>query len=108
MTMFMNIDALPAGTKLYTLYVVSEDVPEGTPRSEMHCDEVDVTCARVNGAWNDAPNYGKVHPTGEHVPTYLMETYGDGVRIVGIVNQSDGFVVYDAFKAGDETGADDL
>lgn len=107
--MWTNLHTLPAGTSMYTLYVTTD--PEGTNRSAMTCEEVDVTCERVNGTCWDAPNYGKVWPSGEHVPSYLMEVYGD-VRIIGIVNQTDGYIAWDGFKCENpmmrETGADDL
>jgi hypothetical protein len=108
MTLFMNLDTLPAGKAYYTVYVTTD--PEGTARLEMGADEVDVVAARDAG-WGDVCNNGQelrdFYEDGNHKPAtnWILEMYGPDSRIIGVVNQSDGFVVYDAFVAGDEEGA---
>ena len=99
--MWMNLDQLPAGKHMYTVYVTLD--PEGTPRNEMSADEVDVV-APSRATWGEVVNDGAVHPTGERSVDYLLEMYGAESRVIGVVDQSDGYVVYDAFVAGDETG----
>lgn len=100
--MWMNLDALPAGKSMYTVYVTTD--PEGTPRSEMGADAVDIV-ASSSATWGSVCSYGTAHPSGEHAPTYIIGLYGEDARIIGVVNQSDAYVVYDAFLEGDETGA---
>lgn len=105
--MWMNLDKLPAGTSMYTVYVT--DDPEGTARSAMSVEEVDVIGPSHCASWGQlVVNDSKVHPTGENASQYIVASYGEDVRIIGVVNQSRGSVIYDAFAAGDETGANDL
>ena len=101
----MNIDALPAGKSLYTVHVTLD--PEGTPRSEMAADEVDVV-AGSRASWGQVVSDGVENDGGANAGGYIWATYGENARVVGVVNQSDGFVLFDAFKAGIETGADDM
>lgn len=97
--MWMNLDQLPVGKSMYTVYVTTD--PEGTTRDEMEAEEVDVV-ASSSASWGTVVNDGKVHPEGENAGAYIRESYGLDSRIVGVVNQSDGYVVYDAFAAGRE------
>lgn len=99
--MFVNLHTLPAGKSMYTLYVTAA---APTTRSMTECDEVDAT-AKSNATWGEVASYGQAHPDGTHLPTYLMDLYGPDVRIVGIVNQTDAFVLFDAF---DGAGPDAL
>ena len=103
--MWMNLDQLPAGKAMFTVYVTVD--PEGTNRSAMSAEEVDVVASR-SASWGEVVNDGGVHPRGERCVDYLLESYGPDSRVIGVTNESDGYVVYDAFKAGDETGEDDL
>lgn len=109
--MWMNLDTLPAGRSMYTVYVTCE--PEGTARSQMSADEVDVV-ARSSASWGEVCNDGQVlrdfREEGNHTPatSRMLEMYGEDMRVIGIVNQSDGYVVFDAFAAGIETGANDM
>jgi hypothetical protein len=50
----------------------------------------------------EVEEHGEEHPDGGNAGEYIWQTYGQNARIVGVVNQSDGYVVYDAFAAGDE------
>lgn len=97
--MWMNLDQLPAGKAMFTVYVTLD--PKGTPRDEMGADEVDVVAPRSSGRQGVLEN-GTEHPDGGNAGEYIWQTYGPTARVVGVVNQSDGFVVYDAFEAGDE------
>lgn len=75
--MFMNLHTLPAGQAMYTLAVT--DDPAGTPRDQVEYDEVDV-----------------VAPAGASVAAIIaaadLDGY-EGCRVIGVVNQSDGYVV---------------
>jgi hypothetical protein len=102
----MNLHALPAGTHMYTAYVTTD--PEGTPRDEMGADEIDIT-APAGSSWGVVVNDGLIHDTivddaETRANQYIPEAYGPDCRIVGVVDQSAGVVIYDAFAAGDETG----
>lgn len=109
--MFMNLHTLPPGKSMYTVYVTTD--PEGTDRSAMSADEVDVVAA-CSASWGDVCNNGQelrdFHEDGNHKPAtnWILEMYGEDARVIGIVNQSDGYIVFDAFTAGIETGANDL
>ena len=70
-------------------------------RPRMSADEVDVIAPRSSGRQGVLEN-GTEHPDGGNAGEYIWQTYGPTARVVGVVNQSDGFVVYDAFAAGDE------
>lgn len=97
--MWMNLDTLPAGKSMYTVYVTTDE--EGTPRSQMCVEEIDVI-APSRSKWGAVVNDGSVHPTGESASAYIIADYGLDSRVVGVVNQSTGTVVYDAFLEGDE------
>lgn len=77
MTWFVNIDAVPAGQALYTVAVI--DQPVGTPRAELAYDEVDV----------QAPSRASV---SEVIAAADLSDY-EGCRVVGVVNQSAGYVL---------------
>lgn len=106
MTVFTNIDQVPAGRCLFTLHVTLD--PEGTPRSQMACEEEDAV-APSGATWGQVVNDGEVVGHREsNVGAVLRAVYGLDMRVIGVVDQSCGYVLYDAFKAGDETGEDDL
>jgi len=103
--MFMNLDTLPRGKSLFTAYVTLD--PAGTDRSAMSADEVDIVAPRSSGKRGVLED-GVENDGGVNAGVYIHATYGENARVVGITNQSDGFVVYDGFLAGDETGRNDL
>lgn len=92
--MWMNLDTLPAGKSMFTVYVTLDD--EGTPRSETSADEVDVVAPR-NANWSSVVNEGTVHPSGEAAKDFILELYGPDSRVVGVVNVSEDYVVFDAW-----------
>jgi hypothetical protein len=100
--MYVNLDTLPAGQAMYTLHLTMDEV--GTARSAMSTEEIDLVAPR--GLSRDELM------NREETKQELKDTFGEpewlDTRLVGLVNQSDGYVVYDAFKAGDETGKDDM
>lgn len=103
----MNLHALPAGTSMYTAYVTTD--PVGTPRDDMGADEVDIV-APAYSHWAKVINQGKIHDSinddsePPYASAYITEAYGPDSRVVGVVDQNAGEVIYDAFAAGDETG----
>lgn len=97
--MYVNLQNLPAGKSMYTVYVTID--PEGTPRDEMTADEVDVV-APSSASWGTVVNDGEAHPRGGNAGAYIRKLYGLDSRIVGVVNQSAGVIIYDAFQEGDE------
>lgn len=95
--MFMNLDTLPAGKSMFTVYVTLD--PVGTPRDQMGADEVDAVGPRSASLATllekGVENYG-----GVNLGFFIAQTYGEKARVVGIVNQSDGYVSHDAFLPG--------
>lgn len=100
--MYAYFGTLPVGTSLYTVYITAD--PEGTARSQMTCEEVDVL-APSRASWGTVASEGRINGRPQ---SRIVDDYGMDVRIIGVVNQSDGYVAYDAFAAGDEQGANDL
>lgn len=84
--MFMNLHTPPAGKALYSVYVT--EAPVGTPADEIWMDEIDVVLAR------NANVAHILHAAAEELAGY------EGCRVVGIINQSDGYVVA-ALQDGD-------
>ena len=100
--MYVNLDTIPAGQAMYTLHLTMD--PLGTARSQMSTEEVDLVApARLSR--DELMNRDE---TKQELRDLFGEPEWLDARLVGLVNQSDGYVVYDAFKAGDETGKDDL
>ena len=97
--MFVNLDTLPRGKSLFTVYVTLD--PAGTPRAECSADEVDVVGPR-SASLQRLMEEGRENDGGANVGEYIWQTYGPGARVVGIVNQSDGYVVYDGFRTLEE------
>lgn len=90
MTMFMNLDQLPAGQSMYTVYVTND--PAGTPRYDVCAEEVDVvTSSQADAA--DVVRAGLAE---------IDDLYGPAIRIIGVVNQSTGFVVCDMVMASED------
>lgn len=98
--MWMNLDQLPTGKSMYTLWVTLDRY--GTPREEMSAEEVDVVASSQARSRDEILEGGTVHPTGEPAADYVREVYGESARVVGVTNQSEGFVFYDGFAEGDE------
>lgn len=89
--MYMNLHTLPADSAMLTLYITTDE--EGTPRNETSAEEIDVVLPRRLRGRDAIMN-------SEPVKAELRGVFGDewtDTRVVGIVNQSDGFVVYDGF-----------
>ena len=79
MSVFVNLHAVPPGQSLYTLAVTA--CPPGTPPDARYCDEVDVLA-----------------PTSAPLSSLLRDVDLDGLgyggcRIVGVVDQSAGYVL---------------
>lgn len=79
--MWMNLHDLPAGKSMYTIAVT--DFPADTPESERFYDEVDFVAPSSSTA---AQVIERARLSGE------LEGYDD-FRIVGVANQSDGYVM---------------
>ena len=75
--MWMNLDQIPAGSRMYTLAVTS--MPAGTLSADLFYDEVDVV----------APSHATVP---QIIAAADLEGY-EHCRIIGISNQSDGYVI---------------
>lgn len=77
--MFMNLHSLPAGQHMFTIAVT--DCEPGTHRADMYFDEVDVV----------APARATVD---EIIAAADLDGY-EGQRILGISDQSDGYVLFE-------------
>lgn len=82
--MFTNLHSLPAGKALFT--VALTDQPTGTPDEELCYDELDLV----------APRRASLSRLVDFAQKAAASTYGDDVRIVGILNQSTGEVLAEA------------
>lgn len=89
--MYVNLHTLPADQAMFTVYVTLD--PEGTHRSEITAEEVDIVYKR-NATWGEIASYGT-----DDMGDRIVDAYGPDARIVGIVNQSEGYVLFDAFGA---------
>jgi hypothetical protein len=99
-TIFMNLDTLPYGRSMYTVFLTWD--PKGTPRDQMSAEEIDVIADRSAHRELVARD-GMVNGDTRTCGQVIAEDYEPGARVIGVVNQSDGYTVYDAFAAGDET-----
>lgn len=87
MTVFVNLDQLPPGQSLYTLYLTWEDEPS----IDAECEELDVMARRnlsaqqvVDAAWAE-----------------ISADYEPGAAVLGIVDQSAaGYVLFDGNDSG--------
>ena len=81
--MWMNIDQVPVGKSMYTLYLTSD--PVDTPPNQRCCEEVDViTSSRAS-----------VAEVIEAAREEIEGTYSSSMRIIGVTNESDGYVMAD-------------
>jgi hypothetical protein len=86
--MFVNLHNLPTGQSMYTLYLTMD--PVGTPRDELCAEEIDVVASsRASVAEIIAAASAE------------LEDYEPSIRIIGVVNQSDGYVMQDVAMTGD-------
>lgn len=80
--MFVNLHALPAGVHMFTLAIT--DAPYDTPKADVFYDEVDVVApARLSPS-------GIVRLMSEED----REAYA-GLRVIGVVDQSQGRVIWE-------------
>lgn len=100
--MYVNLHTLPAGQSMYTLHLTMD--PQGTNRSDMSTEEVDIVAPRDL----DAAGMMNRAETKQELKDLFGEPEWLEARLVGLVDQSEGYVVYDAFQTGDETGDNDL
>ena len=84
--MWMNLDQLPAGKSMFTIAVTSASVD--TPEDERHYEEVDCV-------FNTRASAGTVVA---YAMARLDWPYGDDVRVIGVANQSDGYVLSQAWE----------
>lgn len=80
--MFANIDRVPSGHHLFTLYVT--DAPTGTPEDEIFTEEIDVI-VRQQSSLADV--------LAAAARGALADYDSDRIRVIGVVNQSDAYVV---------------
>ena len=78
--MFVNLDQLPPGKHMFTVYVT--DQPVGTPQDDLFYDEVDAV----------ADHGANVYTIVGSMRREDLEAY-DGQRVIGIADQSGGFLV---------------
>jgi hypothetical protein len=81
LVMFVNLHNLPAGKSMFTIAVT--DQPSGTDPNDIAYDEVDVV-ADHNAQVADV------------IAAADLSMY-DGCRVIGVVNQSEGYVVVETF-----------
>lgn len=77
--MFMNLHSLPAGQHMFTVAVT--DCEPGTHRADMYFDEVDVVAPARSSA-------------DEVIAAADLSGY-EGQRILGVVDQTDAYVMLD-------------
>lgn len=87
--MWVNLHKLPAGKSMYTLYLTWD--PKGTPRDEVCAEEVDVV-APSRASWK------QVYAAAEEE---IRRDYNPDARLLGVVDQSAGSIIYDAFQEGE-------
>jgi hypothetical protein len=84
--MWMNLDQLPAGKSMFTVGVTN--APVDTPEDERYYEEVDVV-------FNSSASVGTI-------VTYAMGRpdwpYDENARVIGVSNQSDGYVLQQAWE----------
>lgn len=87
--MWVNLHTLPVGQSMYTLYLTSD--PVGTPRDAIYTEEVDViTSSRAS-----------VAEVVEAAREEIDSSYDSSMRIIGVTNESDGYVMRDVAMEGD-------
>lgn len=80
MTMFMNLDTIPAGKSMFT--VAWTDAPVDTPKDEQWYEEYDLVF-KTSASSGTIATYATARPDWPY----------EGGRIVGVANQSDGYVL---------------
>lgn len=78
--MFMNLHTLPAGKSMYTIAVTVQ--PAGTPKDDIEYDEIDVV-AGSRASLKEVISAASAE----------IEDYGPHARVIGVVDQSAGYVV---------------
>lgn len=89
MSFYMGMENVPAGKAMYTVHITFD--AETTPISALCTEEIDIILPKSSETFY-VPN----HPDFQREAQY---TYGDNWSdciIVGVVNQSDGYVVFRA------------
>ncbi len=80
--MFVNLRTIPAGQAMYTVAVT--DDPRDTPTVDVCYEELDVV--------------GSSRLTSKEVAQLaeprVMDFYGPGARVIGVVNQTDAYVMF--------------
>ena len=87
--MWVNLHSLPVGKSMYTIYLTTD--PVGTPREHICVEEVDVIAA----------SRASVAEVIEAAREEIDGTYSSAMRIIGVSNESDGYVMADATMTGD-------
>ncbi len=97
--MFANLDTLPADKHYFTVYVSTQ--PEDTPRDECEADELDII-APAFADWSDVVNKGTAVGYDRPAQELLLEMYGIDMIVVGVVNQSIDYVVFDHWRDSEQ------
>lgn len=84
--MFVNLHNLPAGVHMFTLAIT--DAPHGTPASDVFYDEVDVVAPA-----SLSPSSLVLQMSEEDREAYA------GLRCIGVVDQSQGRVVWENYNS---------
>jgi len=84
--MWMNLDTLPVGKSMYTIAVTT--APVDTPTDERYIEEYDLV-------FNSRASVGTLITYAVARPDW---PYGDDARIVGVANQSDGYVMIENWE----------
>lgn len=84
--MFVNLHSLPAGVHMFTLAIT--DAPFDAPRSDVFYDEVDVV----------APASLSPSALVRKMKEEDREAYA-GLRVIGVVDQSQGRVVWENYNS---------
>lgn len=90
MTMFVNLHDLPAGQAMYTVYVTTDPGPVTV---DIQVDEYDVTARRTASAAQVAE--------AARTDEMFARLYGAEARIVGIVDQSADYILFDGTDRGE-------
>lgn len=84
--MWMNLDTLPANKRMYTIAVTT--APVDTPKDEQWYEEYDLV-------FNSGASVGTLVTYAVARPDW---PFGDDARIVGVANQSDGYVMQENWE----------
>jgi hypothetical protein len=87
--MWVNLHSIPVGQSMYTLYLTAD--PVGTPRDQVCAEEVDViTSSRAT-----------VAEVVEAAREEIDASYSSSMRIIGVSNESDAYIMADVLETGD-------